>query len=245
MSDLTAQAVREELVALANASRAKFSIRYFRTGEEDHFLGVTVPEQRKLARRFQDLPRSEVDSLLQSQVHEHRLTALLILVRQYERAKRDATARTEIYEFFLSRTVWVNNWDLVDTAARIVGWHLAGGRTDKLDELAGSPNIWERRIAMVACQPLIQAGDRETTLRIADRLWEDREDLIHKVVGWMLREWTSKQGQSSLVEWLAAENRLARMPRTALRYAIEHFPPEERRLILAGDLAAYSNGKKG
>jgi 3-methyladenine DNA glycosylase AlkD len=221
---------------LADAERAKTSAWFFKTvkgqyGEGDQFLGITVPRQRKLARRFLHLRRSDLAQLLRSPIHEHRFTAAEILVAQYEAAISDAEA-DKIFRFYLRNTKRFNNWDLVDTSCRyIVGEHLRGRPRDLLDRLASSKNIWERRMAVVSTFAFLKDGETRDTFRIARLLLTDKHDLIHKAVGWLLRE-AGVVSRPRLVSFL--KQNYAQIPRTALRYAIEHFPAEQRRMILAG-----------
>ena len=223
-----------ELRKLATAEKAKASAWFFKTGpgqygEGDQFIGVTVPEQRKIAKQFKDLPLLEVENLLRSPIHEERLVALVILVSQFQKA--DPKTQKEIYNFYLANTNYVNNWDLVDSSAGyIVGTYLLDKPRDILYELAKSNNLWERRIAMVATFAFITNGDPKDALKVAKILLNDRHDLIQKTVGWMLREVGKRCGESHLTHFL--DQHAAAMPRTALRYAIEHFPPEERQKYL-------------
>lgn len=231
---LTAATSLEQLVALGNEQDARFLQRYFKTGpgeygEGDRFLGIRVPAVRRLVRSLDPLPLAEVDALLQSEWHEARLLALLALVRRYERG--DAAVRTAVYRLYLARTEFINNWDLVDVSApRVVGAHLQSRSRAPLHRLSRSRSLWERRIAIMATMRFIAAGDVTETLALADRLLDDRHDLIHKAVGWTLRE-----------AWKVAPERVAdfvrerrdRMPRTTLRYAIERQPAAARRAWLA------------
>lgn len=231
----TAAAVRRALAALATPSRARASAWFFKTGkgqygEGDRFVGVAVPEQRKVARAFESLSLREVGRLLASPVHEERLTALFILVRRYQRG--DAAVRQEVFDFYCAQLSRVNNWDLVDSSApQIVGAHLLERDRALLYRLAGSERLWERRVAMIATLAFIQAGEAKDALAIAERLLGDREDLMHKAVGWMLREVGKRVDPELLSGFL--KGHAARMPRTALRYAIEHFPKAERQAWLA------------
>jgi 3-methyladenine DNA glycosylase AlkD len=222
--------VRREIRKVASTERAEANKWFFKTGpgeygEGDRFLGVTVPQQRRLARTFSDLPLSETVRLLRSPWHEERLLALLILVEQY--ARGDASVRQAIYRAYLRNTKSINNWDLVDSsAAQIVGAHLDKRDRRPLDRLARSKSVWERRIAMIATYHYIRQDDFSDALEIAALLRHDEHDLIHKAVGWMLRE-IGKRDR-------AAEERFLRtyahtMPRTMLRYAIEKFPEPLRR----------------
>jgi len=223
------------LAALADPDRARSSARFFKTakgeyGEGDRFIGISVPHLRRLARRYRHLPLQDIAKLLASPVHEHRFTALEILVAQYEAG--DADSKQAIFHFYLQNSRRANNWDLVDTSAPyIIGEHLLTRPRGELKRLAKSENIWERRIAIVTTLPLIRNGELGDTFRIAALLLSDRHDLIHKAVGWMLRE-TGKRSMAALLQFL--EEYHARMPRTALRYAIERLPENQRQRILAG-----------
>ena len=224
--------VRSALRAVADPARAASSARFFKTapgqyGHGDRFLGVTVPQQRAVARRFKALPLREALALLKSPWHEERLTALLILVGQFQRSK-DARAREAIVKAYLKHLKWVNNWDLVDSSA---GYILGAWLLDKdralLYQLLKSERLWERRAAMIACQAFINAGESKDALAVAQRLLDDREDLMHKAAGWMLREVGKRVSVKALRGFLEAH--AGRMPRTMLRYAIEHLGPAERR----------------
>jgi 3-methyladenine DNA glycosylase AlkD len=227
--------VIRELRAAGSPKRAAVSLWFFKTGkgqygEGDRFLGVAVPALRRIAIRHRDLTLRDVERLLQSPIHEHRTAGFEILVAQYERG--DAAQRERLYRFYLRHTRCANNWDLVDASAPyIVGEHLKTQPRGMLDTLAQSNLIWERRIAIVATLVLIRAGELNDTFRIAEVLLSDRHDLIHKAVGWMLRE-TGKISPDKLRKFLRRHYK--RMPRTALRYAIERFPAAERRRMLAG-----------
>jgi len=224
-----------ELNAAADPAQAAGMARFFKTGkgeygEGDKFLGISVPAQRKIALRYRSLPLVEIANLLQSPWHEHRFCALEILVHEYERG--DEAAKRKIFRFYLQNTAGINNWDLVDTSAPyIVGAHLLHRSRRLLDRLAKSKSLWERRIAIVATLSLIRHGEIDDTFRIAEALLGDRHDLMHKAVGWALRE-TGKVSRPALLRVI--ETHYAAMPRTALRYAIEHLPPEQRKEILAG-----------
>ena len=195
-------------------------------GEGDVFIGVTVPAQRKIAVRYKKLPLADVAKLLQSRVHEHRFTALEILVLQYE------SGDEAVFDFYLTQTGRINNWDLVDTSAPyIVGEHLLTRPRDLLYLLAGSANIWERRIAMIATMAFIRKGELKDAFAIAALLLTDKHDLIQKAVGWMLRD-AGKVSKISLVRFL--KKNYAAMSRTSLRCAIERFHEVERKRILQG-----------
>jgi len=233
------QSVVAELSAAADPKRAESSAWFFKTGkgqygEGDQFLGINVPTQRKIALRHRDLAHAAVQKLLASKVHEHRFVALEILVVQFESAS--GAEQTAIYKFYLANTARVNNWDLVDTSAPyIVGQYLLTRPRAILRKLAKSPLIWERRIAIVATFALIRAGETADTFEIARLLLGDSHDLIHKAVGWALRE-AGKQAPDQLVAFL--QTNYDALPRTALRYAIERFTPAERKKFLAGDFTA-------
>lgn len=229
--------LKEELRKTATAEKAKASAWFFKTGpgqygEGDQFIGVTVPEQRKVARTFKDLPLSQVEELLKSSIHEERLVALFILVAQFQKA--DPKTKKEIYDFYLANTERVNNWDLVDsTAGYIVGTYLLDKPRDILYKLASSSSLWERRIAIISTLAFIVKGQSDDALKISEILLDDKEDLMHKAVGWMLREVGKRVSREELVRFL--KKNYQKMPRTTLRYAIEHFPPEQRKKLLLGE----------
>ena len=240
-ADPTAEAVQAALARLASPERAAGAARFFKTGpgqygEGDVFIGVTVPDTRTVVARFAALPQHEVARLLESPVHEHRLAALLVMVRQFEVAgrprTRDDAARLALHEAYLAavQAGRVDNWDLVDSSAeRLVGEVLReAGRGDDplLDRLAASASLWERRVAVLATFSFVKAGDARPTLRLAPRLLDDREDLMHKAVGWMLREVGKRVDRDLLVGFL--DEFAPRMPRTMLSYATEHLTPDER-----------------
>lgn len=223
--------VRAALAALANAKKAKTVAGFFKTGpgeygEGDVFLGVTVPMQRQVARTHQALGLEDVSALLKSPVHEERLTALLVLERQFKRG--DEAARQERFDFYLQHLPWVNNWDLVDSSAhQIVGTHLLTRDRKLLSRLAKSQVLWERRVAIVSTYAFICAGDPAATFEISRLLLNDSQDLIHKAVGWMLREVGKRVSEEVLRGFL--REHVARLPRTTLRYAIERFSIDERK----------------
>ncbi|HET6763600.1 MAG TPA: DNA alkylation repair protein [Longimicrobiaceae bacterium] len=231
------QAVRDELRRLADPADAEFLQRYFKTGpgeygERDRFLGIRVPALRRLVRAHDALTLDDCAELLRSAFHEERLLALLLLVRRYERG--DASVREAIYRTYLASTAHVDNWDLVDSsAAQIVGAHLEDRDRSPLLRLATSESIWERRIAIIATARFIKTDDFTWTLRIARMLLGDRHDLIHKAVGWMLREVGNRD---RAVEQAFLREHGPRMPRTMLRYAIEKFPPDLRRELMTGTI---------
>jgi 3-methyladenine DNA glycosylase AlkD len=227
----TARHVRDALRALADPARAVSSARFFKTGkgqygEGDRFLGLTVPAQRGIARAHRGLPLPEIEALLASAMHEDRLTALLILVDAHERG--DAAAQQGCFDLYLRNLAWVNNWDLVDSSAHlIVGASLLAGDRRILRKLARSTTLWERRVAMIATLAFIRAGESKDAFEIATLLLGDEQDLMHKAVGWMLREVGKHVSEDALRGYL--KEHAPAMPRTALRYAIERFPAEERK----------------
>ena len=231
----SAKAAQQRLRSLGCAKQVALLARFFKTGpgqygEGDRFIGVTVPTTRKVAKEFKNLPLAEVKCLLHSDIHEERLLALVILVGRFE--KGDEAARKRIYDLYLANTKHINNWDLVDLSApRIVGAYLETRSRKPLDCLAKSASLWERRISILATGWFIHYGEFADTLRIAEKLLHDKEDLIHKAVGWMLRE-VGKRDVALLEEFLGRHCRV--MPRTMLRYAIERFPEEKRRKYMKG-----------
>ena len=231
----TAKQVREEFRKLGNPDIAAHSARFFKTGDGeygagDSFLGIRVPETRRFARRFRDLPTRSVGALLKSSFHEERLLAVLILVEQYERG--GPAEKQRVFETYVSMRHFVNNWDLVDSSAhKIVGPQLMEQDRALLYELAASDDLWDRRIAIMSTYHFIREGDFSDTLSIAELLIDDQEDLIHKAVGWMLREVGNRDRK---VEEALLRKHYRHMPRTMLRYAIEKFPERRRRAYLDG-----------
>ncbi len=229
--------LEQALVELADADRAVQMGRYFKTGpgeygEGDRFFGIRVPQLRKLAKQYTDLPLDDIIRLLHSTYHEQRMTALLILTYQFP--KQSKRGRAEIFRSYLDNTRWINHWDLVDvTAPHILGAYLWERSRKPLYTLAASESLWERRMAVVATLYFIRCGQFKDTLDIVDLLIEDSQDLIHKATGWMLRE-VGKQNQDVLERYLLA--RYSRMPRTMLRYAIEKLPESRRQAYLKGTL---------
>lgn len=230
---LTLKELQSELKKLSNRQDALFLQRFFKTGigeygEGDMFRGIRVPVLRKLVIAAQAISLEQVEELLHSSYHEDRLLALLILVRKYN--KTEATEQAAIYQLYLANTQFINNWDLVDASAHyIVGAYLNDKSQRPLDRLARSHSMWERRIAMMATFYFIKREQFDTALRIAKILLKDKEDLIHKAVGWMLREIGQRDIQKE-EEFLMEHYQT--MPRTMLRYAIEKFPEKKRKAYL-------------
>jgi len=233
----TVAGIRAELRELADPLRATHSLRFFRTGpgeygEGDKFLGLAVPELRKLVRKYRGLDDDAALELLASPWHEERLAALLLLVDGYKRG--DERRRQRIHSAYLANARWINNWDLVDASAEhVIGPHLDAEEIALLERLARSKNMWERRIAIVSTFHFIKRKEFRPTLRIARRLLDDSHDLIHKAVGWMLRE-VGKRDRRALDGFLKKHYR--KMPRTMLRYAIERHPERIRRKYLVGTI---------
>lgn len=220
----------QQIDALGNADDAEILQRFFKTGpgeygEGDVFVGVKIPPQRKIAKAHADLPLDEIDKLLASPVHEHRSVALIILTNRAKRAGIDEGE--ELYDFYLARTDRINNWDLVDVSCRdVVGGHLhAIGDCEPLGKLAKSEWMWDRRIAIVSTWTFTRAGNLAPCFAISELLLDDQEDLMHKAVGWMLRE-AGKKDEAALEAFL--DENAPWMPRTALRYSIERMTPERR-----------------
>ena len=231
--------LKKELRKYANAEKATFFPRFFKTGkgeygEGDQFIGVTVPNVRTVAKQFKNLPLKDIKSLLYSPIHEERLVALLILVDQFQKGNEE-TRRT-IFDFYLSHTKQVNNWDLVDlTAPYIVSKYLLDKPRGILYKLAKSRNLWERRIAIMGTFAFITKNkEYEDTFKIAEILLHDKHDLIHKAVGWMLREVGKRISRGKEEEFLKKHYKT--MPRTMLRYAIEKFPEDKRKAYLKGTI---------
>lgn len=226
--------IKKELQKLANPRKAKLLARYFKTGkgeygEGDIFLGITVPIQREVAKKFyKQITISEVQKLLQSKIHEHRLTALMILTLKYQVG--EIKEKKAIVNIYLKNTKWTNNWDLIDLSSnKIVGNYLLDKPRDILYKLARSKSIWERRIAIMATFEFINDLSYDDSLKIATILLHDPHDLIQKAVGWMLRE-VGKRNLSAEIKFL--DQYYKTMPRTMLRYAIEKFDPEKRKFYL-------------
>jgi 3-methyladenine DNA glycosylase AlkD len=225
------QELKKELQKASNKEKAKDLQRFFKTGpgeygEGDIFLGLSVPEQRRIAKKYYDLDLKQIKELMESKIHEYRLIALLILINKYETTNH----KKIITHFYLKNTNNINNWDLVDLSApNIVGKHLLDKERSVLYKLAKSKNLWEKRIAVLACFAFIRENDFKDALKISKILLNDKHDLIHKAVGWMLRE-IGKRNQKVEEDFLKKYYKI--MPRTMLRYAIEKFPEEKRKFYL-------------
>lgn len=226
--------LRKELYLYKNPIKEKILSGFFKTGkgeygENDRFLGISVPTQRKIALEYKDLEWDDIRALIKSKYHEERLTALLILIDKFESG--DQKQQQKIFDFYLKNTGYINNWDLVDLSApNIIGQYLSDKDKEILYQLAKSKNLWERRIAIIATFYFIRKGNGDETLKISRILLHDKHDLIHKAVGWMLREVGKRVSREKEEEFLKLYSK--EMPRTMLRYAIEHFDEEKRQKYL-------------
>lgn len=222
-----------DLEKLANKDKAKVMSGFFKTkkgqyGEGDIFLGITVPDQRMVAKRYQEASFDDVKKLLGNKIHEYRLTGLLILVEKF---KADESKRKKIIDLYLDNIKHVNNWDLVDLSAdKILGAYLLDKDKSILKKMARSKNLWERRISIVSTFAFIKQNKFDDTLKILEVLLKDNEDLIHKAVGWMLRE-VGKRNKKTEIYFLKKHYKI--MPRTMLRYSIERFSESEKKFFMA------------
>lgn len=234
---MTAQEISRLLRNLADPERAEHSGRYFKTGpgeygEGDRFLGIRVPDLRAQVKKCGAVSLEDIQVLLMSVFHEERLFALLLLVQKF--AKGDEKEQTAIFNLYLKNTHRINNWDLVDSSASyIVGSYLESRGRRILYKLAKSTSVWERRIAVISTFQFIGNNQFDDALKLAEQLLNDEEDLIHKAVGWMLRE-IGKRNVAVEKAYLQAHYK--KMPRTMLRYAIEKFPKQERKKYLLGEI---------
>ncbi|AFH48115.1 Putative DNA alkylation repair enzyme [Ignavibacterium album JCM 16511] len=229
--------LRKELTNEKNPEQAKILQRFFKTGEGEYgegdiFYGIKVPVTRTIAKRFVKLTFNELKILLASEVHEERLAAGLILVEKFNKANEKE--REKIYRFYLTNRKGINNWDLVDlTAPKVIGTYLMNRDKKILFDLAQSKNLWDRRIAIISTLAFIRKNQFDETLNISRLLLKDKHDLIHKAVGWMLREIGKINGD---VETEFLLKHYKEMPRTMLRYAIEKFPERKRKQFLEGTI---------
>ncbi len=243
---MTLQGIQKDLFSKQNKSKAKLLQGFFKTGkgeygEGDIFLGITVPEQRKVAIKHKYLDKASLKKLLLSEFHEHRLTALMILVEQFGKANKEKNEieKKNIFNFYIRNAKQINNWDLVDLSApKIVGEYLADKNAEQrkiLYKLAKSKNLWEKRISIISTFAFIKRKDFVDTIKISEILLEDKHDLIQKANGWMLRE-VGKRDKPTEEKFL--KKHYKKTPRTMLRYAIEKFPEKERKSWLLGKLRA-------
>jgi len=224
----------KDLNKLGDTKKAKDFSWFFKTGpgeygEGDLFLGISVPECRSLAKEYKNLSLSDIQKLIKSKYHEHRLVALLILVQKYQDITKHGPQeeKKEIVNFYLKNTKYINNWDLVDLSVHyILGDYLINNDRKILEKLAKSKNLWERRISAVATFAFIYKGESKWTFRIVKILMKDKHDLIHKACGWMLREVGKRVSEKELTSFLDLWG--PQMPRTMLRYSIERLPEKKR-----------------
>ena len=222
--------LKQELFSIADPQRVLSSARYFKTGpgeygEGDIFIGISVPDQRKICKKYTNLSLKDLTSLLHSKEHELRTCALYILVDKFEKEN----IKDEIFNLYLKNTQWINNWDLVDASASYIVGEYLDNKKDKmkvLTSLANSKSLWEKRIAMIATMAYINKGRPEEAIKIAETLMSDSHDLIHKAIGWMLREIGKKVSEKEHLKFL--DRYATTMPRTTLRYAIERLPIQKR-----------------
>lgn len=225
--------LKKDLARFASPAKAKIVAKFFKTGkgeysEGDVFLGVKVPEVRSVVKKYLHLPLEDIKLLLQSKIHEHRLTGLLLLIEKFKRANN--AEKKKLVNFYLKCTKYVNNWDLVDLSAhQLLGEWLHDKPKNLLHKLAQSKNLWERRISIISTYSFIRRMQFAHTLQIAETLLHDSHDLMHKAIGWMLRE-VGKREQAVLERFL--QKHAHHMPRTMLRYAIERFPEQQRKKYL-------------
>ncbi len=227
---MTLENLKKDLNKLANTQKAKDYERYFKTGkgeyaEGDIFLGISIPDQRKIVSKYYSLSLSDIEKLLASKIHEHRMCALFLLVNYYQKQDKEKAVKS-----YFKNIKYINNWDLVDLSAyKILGDFFFEKDKKELEALLYSDSIWEKRIAMVSTYGFIQKGDTKTTFKYARILLGEEHDLIHKAVGWMLRE-AGKKDKKALIDFI--EKNYKKMPRTTLRYSIERFNLNERKRFL-------------
>ena len=232
MKQLT-KTITNKLQALSDAEKREIFPKFFKAGkgeygEGDRFLGVTVPNIRAIAKLHKDISIEEIRDLIQSEWHEVRLCALIIMVEKSK--KKDEALRKELFNLYLSQTKRINNWDLVDLSCRfIIGEYLLDKSRDILYQLAQSPLLWDNRIAIVSTYAFIRKGQLEDTYALSDLMMQHPHDLMHKAIGWMLRE-AGKRDSERLYDYVMSHR--ADMPRTMLRYAIEKFSPKERAILM-------------
>lgn len=232
MKQLT-KTITNKLQALSDAEKREIFPKFFKAGkgeygEGDRFLGVTVPNIRAIAKLHKDISIEEIRELIQSEWHEVRLCALIIMVEKSK--KKDEALRKELFNLYLSQTKRINNWDLVDLSCRfIIGEYLLDKSRDILYQLAQCPLLWDNRIAIVSTYAFIRKGQLEDTYALSDLMMQHPHDLMHKAIGWMLRE-AGKRNPERLYDYVMRHR--ADMPRTMLRYAIEKFSPEERSILM-------------
>ena len=225
--------LKKDLIKLANPDKARLLQGFFKTGpgeygEGDIFLGITVPNSRSIAKKYKDLPFDDIKELLDSKIHEQRLVAILLLVHNFENG--DEKQKKDIFNFYLTHTKKINNWDLVDLSChKIIGDYLINKDRNILYKLAKSDNLWERRISIISCFAFIKNNDFKDAIKLSKILLNDKHDLIHKAVGWVLREIGKKDQE---IEEQFLKKHYKTMPRTMLRYSIEKFSEEKRKFYM-------------
>lgn len=233
----SSQKIKKELKKLSNPNQAKILQRFFKTGKGEYaegqkFLGVKTADQRKLAKKYQDLSLKELQGLFKDNNNTYRFVALCILIIQFEHRNASESDKKKIFNFYIKNSKEINNWDLVDISApHILGKYLIDKPKDVLYKFANSKNLWQKRISILSTFAFIREGDFKDTLRISEILLNDEHDLIHKAVGWMLREVGNRSQQA---EEKFLKKHYKKMPRTMLRYAIEKFPEKKRKAYLKG-----------
>ncbi len=232
------KSLKSDLQKLTSSEKVLIYQRFFKTGpgeygEGDVFLGITMPNIRKMVKKYyKDISISQLNKLISSKFHEERMTALLILVEKYQKGNQQE--KKEIYDYYLNNTQYINNWDLVDLSSyKIIGEHLLDKDKEILYQLARSKDLWEKRIAIISTMTFIRNNQFKDTLAISEVLLRDNHDLIHKAVGWLLRE-VGKRDRG--VEEIFLKKHYQSMPRTMLRYAIEKFPEDLRQKYLKGTI---------
>lgn len=231
--------IKKELKQLSNPKKAEQAMRFFKTGkgeyaEGDRFIGIGSPMQRKTAKENIETKLEDVQELLNSEIHEYRQTALLILVYKFQNKKTPKSEKEKIYKLYLKNTKKINNWDLVDVSApHVPGAYLLNKDRKILYKLAKSNNLWEKRIAIISTFAFIRNNQFEDTLKISEILLNDEHDLMHKAVGWMLREVGNRDLKT---EEKFLKKHYKKMPRTMLRYAIEKFEENKRQKYLKGEI---------
>lgn len=225
----TFEDVKKALYALANEEKRNILQRFFKTGEGEYgagdiFLGIPVPETRKVAKSYQHIPLTDVETLLQSKEHECRLCALEILIFRYKNKR--SQEQEAVFNMYMKNLQYVNNWDLVDLSApKIVGAYLEKRDRSMLYKLAESDTLWKRRVSVITTLAFVRNNDLKDAFALCEILLNDKEDLMRKAVGWVLRE-TGKKDEELLKAFLT--DNISKLSRTSLRYAIERFTPEER-----------------